>query len=195
MATKFNARSYRLPPAAGKIAIRYAANRHVIRCRHGWSDQLVSFYSQTKRTALMRQSILAAFTLGFVVAVGGCGGYDDVSKVHTSTPEATVTAADLIKAYADDFGAADQKYKGKIIVVDGYVESLPADPELPTINIDADPSGTKDFNCAVRRLRLRQIGPIAQSQRWRSNQNQGNLRRQNGQRHSPRRVLPHKLIL
>ncbi len=94
----------------------------------------------------MRQSVLAAFTLGFVLGVGGCGGGDDASKVKTATPEATVTAADLIKAYADDFGAADQKYKGKIIVVDGFVEGLSPDPELPTINLDDDPSKTKDFN-------------------------------------------------
>ncbi len=94
----------------------------------------------------MRPSALAVFALGFVLSVCGCSGGDATSKVKTATPEATVTAADLIKAYADDFGAADQKYKGKIIVVDGFVEGMSPDPDLPTINLDDDPSKSDDFN-------------------------------------------------
>jgi hypothetical protein len=94
----------------------------------------------------MRQSILAVLHAGLVLAVCGCGGGDDASKVKDATPVATVTSADLIKAYADDFGAADQQYKTKVIVVDGFVEGISPDPDLPTINLDDDPGKTTDFN-------------------------------------------------
>jgi hypothetical protein len=76
----------------------------------------------------MKQGILVWCTL-LVLVVGGCGGPDEAARVANTEPEATVTAAELLKAYDDDTVAADANYKGKVIVVDGIVEDVLGAPE------------------------------------------------------------------
>ena len=43
---------------------------------------------------------------------------------ENTTPEITISSAELIKAYADNEVGADQKYKGKIAKISGIVEGI-----------------------------------------------------------------------
>jgi hypothetical protein len=91
----------------------------------------------------MRQSSPVLFAL-LVLVVGGCGGPDEAARVANTEPEATVTAAEVLKAYDEDIVSANAKYKGKVIVVDGIVDDVRSAPEA-TIRLVGELSAVDEF--------------------------------------------------
>ena len=84
----------------------------------------------------MRRSIFLALSACTALVAAGCGGQDVAATMKGATPELTVTAADLIKAYDEDRAAANERFRGKIIIVEGFVEGVAEDPQVPTIHLD-----------------------------------------------------------
>jgi hypothetical protein len=90
----------------------------------------------------MKQSRPVLLAL-LVLVVGGCGGPDEAARVANTEPEATVTAAELLKAYDEDIVAANAKYKDKVIVVDGIVDDVLGSPEA-TIYLVGEPAAPEE---------------------------------------------------
>lgn len=58
---------------------------------------------------------------------GGGGGGGDGGSAKASTPEFSVSAAEITQAYQDNEVAADSKYKGKTIEITGIVGDIKKD--------------------------------------------------------------------
>lgn len=73
-----------------------------------------------------------------LLVLSSCDGQDEAARVAAATPTVSVTAEEMIKDYWGDMGAANRKYKDRIVVVEGFIESIERNDDMLSINLDAD---------------------------------------------------------
>jgi hypothetical protein len=71
-------------------------------------------------------SIIALFVLG-LLAIASLDTEDDTKKVQLQAPSYRLTAASLYNEYDANEVAADNKYKGQIVVVSGTIQDIGKD--------------------------------------------------------------------
>ncbi len=69
--------------------------------------------------------IHAAVIFAFLVILAACETESGIAKaILEEAPEFRITAVELVAEYESDESAANEKYKGKVIVVTGVVSSI-----------------------------------------------------------------------
>ena len=84
---------------------------------------------------MLRRNILkhclsfVVLVLMVVLAIGSGGSSTDTStkKVQSQKPKYTVSASQIFKEYVDNEIAADDKYKGQVIIISGVVSDIGRD--------------------------------------------------------------------
>ena len=100
----------------------------------------------------MKLSHLLSYIAICLIVLSGCDGQDEAARVAAAKPEVSVSADEMIKDFWSDQGAANRKYKDKIIVVEGFVESIESDGEMASFSLDGDPAkateiGSPNISC------------------------------------------------
>ena len=62
-----------------------------------------------------------------VLAIGSTESEEDTKEVQSKTPSYTLSADQLYREYESNEVAADEKYKGKIVIVSGKIQDIGKD--------------------------------------------------------------------
>ena len=113
----------------------------------------------------MKRTIFIVIILA--IAFGGWYAYKEYNRTNVDLadvkPEASLSAADLIRSFESDSASANKKYLGKILAVSGQVKSIERDGNSATV-ILGDKGSMSSVRCSMDTTHIQEIASLKEGQ-------------------------------